>query len=65
MPSGRPLAVTSAEIVRGSRDDSDMGLLTLDVTDLGIVMTTDSQPIELAEDEVRVLPTHGRRRRTR
>lgn len=33
-----------------------MGLLTVDVTGLGVVMTSDAQPVELIEGGLRVLP---------
>jgi hypothetical protein len=40
-----------------------MGLLTTDVTPLGVVVTGDSQPIELRERAFTILPTRGARRR--
>jgi hypothetical protein len=39
-----------------------MGLLTLDVTALGVVMTSDRQPIELLDGDLRVLPVDDENR---
>jgi hypothetical protein len=40
-----------------------MGILTADVTPLGVVMTGDSQPVELRESSYSVLPPAGQRQR--
>lgn len=40
-----------------------MGLLTVDVTALGVVMSSDSQPIEIVSGNIRVLDFGGERRR--
>ena len=40
-----------------------MGLLTVDVTTLGIVMSSDSQPIEIVSGDIRVPDFTGERRR--
>jgi hypothetical protein len=40
-----------------------MGLLTVDVTSLGIVMSSDSNPIEIVSGQIRVPDFQGKRRR--
>jgi hypothetical protein len=40
-----------------------VGLLTVDVTALGVVMSSDSQPIEIGSGDIRVLDFGGERRR--
>ena len=40
-----------------------MGLLTADVTPIGVVLTGDSQPVELRESSYTVVPVAGQRRR--
>lgn len=39
-----------------------MGLLTLDVTELGVVMTSDSQPIEIVSGAINIVEAEFRRR---
>jgi hypothetical protein len=41
-----------------------VGLLAVDVTAFGVVMSADSQPVEIVGDESRVIAVSGRQRRT-